>query len=275
MKMDSQGQGKIGNIEPVILNSIHNDGLSLEHKIKDVLKWKMEAYEQKQKLKDDRVIQLEVNINRLEKQLKDTVAAISDATQTEFNKIQTQIYTLNDKTGQHDHSLSMLSESLTQPVSESILQNMLPQVEEQIQSKLNKEKDQVNNFKSELEVKIEKLQFEIDQVRDFSQKETSRQSKDFNISLGKIEGELKIRNWEIGDRISPIGMTGSQLISDIIKDAKITADEKRTQLVAHDDNKILWCIGLKISREAIASPESENILRCSVTFSKEEQSGVQ
>ena len=99
MKMDSQGQGKIGNIEPVILNSIHNDGLSLEHKIKDVLKWKMEAYEQKQKLKDDRVIQLEVNINRLEKQLKDTVAAISDATQTEFNKIQTQIYTLNDKTG--------------------------------------------------------------------------------------------------------------------------------------------------------------------------------
>lgn len=132
MKIDTQNLGKGGNVEPVILNSIHNDGLSLEHKIKDVLKWKMEAYEQKQKLKDDRVIQLEVSINRLEKQLKDTVAAISDATQTEFNKIQTQIYTLNDKTGQHDHSLSMLSESLTQSVSESILQNMLPQVEEQI-----------------------------------------------------------------------------------------------------------------------------------------------
>jgi len=41
---------------PVILNSIHNDGLALELKIKDVVKWKLEAHEQKGKLKDDKLL---------------------------------------------------------------------------------------------------------------------------------------------------------------------------------------------------------------------------
>lgn len=87
----------------------------------------------------------------------------------------------------------------------------------------------------------------------------------------KIQGELKLRTWEIGDRIAPIGMNGSQLISDIIKDAKITADAKQSQLILHDDNSILWCVGLKISRKAIATSESEKILRSSVMVSTEEE----
>jgi len=68
------------NNQPVILNSIHNDGMSLELKIKDILKWKLEAIEQKQKVKDDKLMGVEVSLNRQEKQFKDTVAAISDAT---------------------------------------------------------------------------------------------------------------------------------------------------------------------------------------------------
>lgn len=41
---------------PVILNSIHNDGMALELKIKDIVKWKLEAHEQKGKLKDDKLL---------------------------------------------------------------------------------------------------------------------------------------------------------------------------------------------------------------------------
>jgi hypothetical protein len=63
--------------------------MSLELKIKDILKWKMEAVEQKLKSKDDKLLSVEVNLNRQEKQFKDTVTAISDATQQEFDKIQT------------------------------------------------------------------------------------------------------------------------------------------------------------------------------------------
>ena len=60
-----------GSANPVILNSIHNDGMALDLKIKDIVRWKMEAYEQKAKLKDERLLQLEVTQARRDKEVKE------------------------------------------------------------------------------------------------------------------------------------------------------------------------------------------------------------
>lgn len=95
------------------------------------------------------------------------------------------------------------------------------------------------------------------------------------LDASKIQGDLVLRKWEIGDRISPIGMKGSQLVSDVIKDAKITADAKRNQLVVHDDETILWCVGLKISRKALPTEQTKKIMRCSVNVLKAEESELQ
>lgn len=81
----------------------------------------------------------------------------------------------------------------------------------------------------------------------------------------KIQGELQLRKWEIGDRIASVGMKGSQLVSSIIRDAKITADQKQQQLVVHDDATILWCVGLKISRSALPDSSTKQILRCTIS----------
>jgi len=81
----------------------------------------------------------------------------------------------------------------------------------------------------------------------------------------KIKGELKLRPWEIGDRIQSIGMKGSQLISDVIGDAKINAIDKQNILVLHDDETIHWCIGLKVGRRSIAKEDSLTILKVSIT----------
>jgi tRNA(Ile)-lysidine synthase len=75
----------------------------------------------------------------------------------------------------------------------------------------------------------------------------------------KIAGKLKIRPWQPGDRIKPIGLKGSKLISDVLSDAKVPAHQKGTQLVLHDDKKILWCIGYTVSREAVATPFSKKV----------------
>jgi hypothetical protein len=55
--------------------------MSLELKIKDIVKWRMEAYDERQKQKDEKQMQLEVMINRNDKQYKETVAAITEASQ--------------------------------------------------------------------------------------------------------------------------------------------------------------------------------------------------
>jgi cobalamin biosynthesis Co2+ chelatase CbiK len=83
----SRSGGHMPISQPVILNSIHNDGMSLELKIKDVVKWKLDAFEQKQKAKDDKLMMLEVNLNRQEKKFNDMLTAISDASQQEFDKV--------------------------------------------------------------------------------------------------------------------------------------------------------------------------------------------
>ena len=47
--------------------------MALDLKIKEIVKYKFEAFEQKNKLKDDKLIQLEVNTKRLEQNMKDAL----------------------------------------------------------------------------------------------------------------------------------------------------------------------------------------------------------
>jgi tRNA(Ile)-lysidine synthase len=80
----------------------------------------------------------------------------------------------------------------------------------------------------------------------------------------KIKGKLTIRKWKLGDRMRPIGMNGSKLLSDIIKDAKTPSHLKKDILIVEDEEKILWCVGIKISSEAIATDNSEQIIKVSL-----------
>jgi len=80
----------------------------------------------------------------------------------------------------------------------------------------------------------------------------------------KTTGKLKLRFPENGDRIKALGMNGSQLISDIIKDAKLSIEEKNKVVLLVDDSDIHWCIGLKVGRIGVASNKSQGILKLSV-----------
>ena len=84
------------------------------------------------------------------------------------------------------------------------------------------------------------------------------------LDSNKIKGKLTIRKWEIGDRMKPLGMKGSKLLSDIIKDAKIPSHLKKDILIVKDEEKILWCVGIKISAEAIANDNTEKIIKVSL-----------
>lgn len=79
-----------------------------------------------------------------------------------------------------------------------------------------------------------------------------------------IKGELRLRKWKVGDRISPIGMKGSKLISDVLTESKMKSSDRASALVLTDDDEILWCVGKKISRKCIPSTTSKNLLRVKV-----------
>lgn len=62
-----------------------------------------------------------------------------------------------------------------------------------------------------------------------------------------------------GDRMMPLGMKGSRLVSDIISDAKLDRETKSKirVLVRKSDGKIIWVTGLKRSRYDLINEDSD------------------
>lgn len=101
-------------------------------------------------------------------------------------------------------------------------------------------------------------------IEDVQRLPESLSKNELYLDKSKVIGELQIRTWKTGDRIKPIGMTGSQLVSDIIKDAQIPNHERDTIVVVNDSNAIHWVVGLKIGRMALAAKDCANIIKVSL-----------
>lgn len=79
------------------MNSIHNDGMALELKIKDIVKWKLEAHEQKGKLKDDKLLQLEMAVARQEQHLQDALDIRNHTTVMEAETVKQVVQQMQDR----------------------------------------------------------------------------------------------------------------------------------------------------------------------------------
>jgi len=70
-----------------------------------------------------------------------------------------------------------------------------------------------------------------------------------------------IRCWRRGDRLQPYGMESTRLVSDIMSDAHLTADEKRKVRILTCDGKLLWVVGLRTSAHYAITPRTRKYLR--------------
>lgn len=130
-----------------------------------------------------------------------------------------------------------------------------------IQKLVIRENDYFHFITDEKEFKLPKI--EIEKTSDLPS--TFSKSTIF-LDASKIIGEFALRKWQIGDRIYPIGLEGSKLISDVITDAKIPNHLRENQLVLIDEIKILACLNLSIDRRAIASKTSQSMLKITFNF---------
>ncbi|MCP4291758.1 MAG: tRNA lysidine(34) synthetase TilS [bacterium] len=77
---------------------------------------------------------------------------------------------------------------------------------------------------------------------------------------GVLKGNLKVRNWQQGDRIQPFGLDGSRKLSDLFREQKIPADERSGMLVVEDDEGILWIVGLaRAERTRLLQPGQSTV----------------
>jgi tRNA(Ile)-lysidine synthase len=78
----------------------------------------------------------------------------------------------------------------------------------------------------------------------------------FYFSPDKIKGNPFLRRWQKGDRIYPIGLAGSKLISDVLTDAKVPNWKRSNQFVLCDEEKILACVGFCVDRRAVSKGDT-------------------
>ncbi|MEJ6588897.1 MAG: tRNA lysidine(34) synthetase TilS [Crocinitomicaceae bacterium] len=84
----------------------------------------------------------------------------------------------------------------------------------------------------------------------------------------KITGEISVRKWKHGDRIHPIGIHGSKLVSDILKDAKIPFHKREDVWIIEDEEKPISLLGHVIDRRALAFKSPCILLKFQLNLAK-------
>lgn len=79
------------------------------------------------------------------------------------------------------------------------------------------------------------------------------------VYLPSDSSSYTIREIKTGDRMAPLGMKGTRLVSDIISDAKIDRNAKANLrvIVRNTDDEIIWLTGLKRSRHDLINEDSK------------------
>lgn len=79
-----------------------------------------------------------------------------------------------------------------------------------------------------------------------------------------LNGSWEMRHWRRGDKMYPFGMKGAKLVSDIFRDAKLDAAQKRNAWLVTRDGRIVWIPGIKNSSLHTVGPGSKRYVRLEI-----------
>ena len=101
---------------------------------------------------------------------------------------------------------------------------------------------------------------------EFSMKGVEQEEVDFSLKQtyffdsNKLNLPLTLRKWKQGDRIKPLGMKGSKLVSDVLIDAKVPQSQKEKVYVLVSKENISAIIGFGISEDFKLEADTRNIM---------------
>ncbi len=81
------------------------------------------------------------------------------------------------------------------------------------------------------------------------------------LDVDRLEFPLLLRPWREGDRMRPVGLGGTKLISDILTDAGVTRSTKAETYVLLSGNTIVWLVGHRIAEGHSPVKSTKEVLR--------------
>lgn len=79
------------------------------------------------------------------------------------------------------------------------------------------------------------------------------------LDIDLLDFPLRLRKWKKGDRFKPLGMKGSQKVSDFLVQQKVTARDKDKVFVLLSGDAICWVAGYRISDDFKVGPETQRV----------------
>jgi tRNA(Ile)-lysidine synthase len=81
------------------------------------------------------------------------------------------------------------------------------------------------------------------------------------IDTGVLGGELAVDGWREGDRMQPLGMSGTRSLSDMLTDAKVPARLRELVPVVRDGEHIVWLAGVRMAERYRITPSTTQAVR--------------
>lgn len=81
------------------------------------------------------------------------------------------------------------------------------------------------------------------------------------LDMAKLQFPLVVRPWQPGDRIRPVGLGGSKLVSDMLIDAGVPRHAKGEVQVVLSGGELVWLAGLRVAQGFSAGSRAEIVLR--------------
>ena len=85
------------------------------------------------------------------------------------------------------------------------------------------------------------------------------------LDYDKLTFPLQLRKWQAGDRFHPMGMKGSRLLSDFLKDLKLTTRQKENvHVLLTSKDEIVWVAGYRIDERFKITKETKTVLKVKI-----------
>lgn len=84
-------------------------------------------------------------------------------------------------------------------------------------------------------------------IRDVSEVDLAQGMNTAWLDLDQLEFPMRMRPWQVGDRMRPVGLSGSKLVSDILIDAGASRSAKAGSYVLVSGSSIVWLVGHRIA----------------------------
>lgn len=81
------------------------------------------------------------------------------------------------------------------------------------------------------------------------------------VDADRVPDRLVVRPWRDGDRLAPLGATGSALVSDLLTDRRARPSRRRAVWVVEGGGEVLWVVGHRLSRRVAVTPETRQAAR--------------